>query len=222
MSQSSTLRAIKLKIFNMKSFSTALLLSLSVNLVKGDFEPSNLRKLANEKREGFIFNMADCPGKCLSYDESKVVDLQDCRYAENNKYWSINRSCGSDDSFFQIRHVLRDLCIREPKDCSKCNKDIELVACDASEAAWFSYGNLHKTAPKKYNLYSARCWLNEGLISALSTPSLEGKTCPEDQTVEACQRIEWNVDRFAKDVLYYEFSFNEVKTECDLELFPWQ
>lgn len=206
----------------MKIFYSGLLLAVALDATKADFDPSsNLRKLANG-RQGVLFNMADCPGKCLSYDANNIVDLQECRYAGSNKFWSINRSCGGNDGFFQIKHVSEDLCIREPTDCSTCNKDIELVACDSNDAAWFSYGNLHKTAPKKYNLYSARCWLNEGLISALSTPSLGGKTCPEDHTTGACQRIEWNVDRFAKDVLYYEFSFNEVRDECDSELFPWQ
>ena len=173
------------------------------------------------REDGYIFTMADCPGQCLSYNEQdKHIELQACKHAKNEKMWEIVKSCNNDESFFQIRHVVHNTCIAEPENCSVCNKGISLVDCNTEEAALFSYGNLHKTSPKAYNLYSARCWLKEGLISVLATPSLDAKTCPEDHSIGACERIEWNLDKFSKDVLYYEWSFNQIKSECDADLFP--
>jgi hypothetical protein len=49
---------------------------------------------------------------------------------------------------------------------------------------------------------------------ALSTPSLESK----DPT-GACHRVEWNLDHFSSDVLYYEWSYNEMKDQCEAEMF---
>jgi hypothetical protein len=169
--------------------------------------------------QGTIFTMAECPGKCLSLDEKKeIIELDDCHSASGKKFWSIDYSCAGSDSFFKIKHS-EGGCIADPEDCSICDKDIGLVNCDSHDAAWFSYGNLHKTSPKAYYLYSARCWLNEGKVSVLATPSLEAKTCPEDHSVGACERLEWNLDRFSSDVLYYEWSFNDVKETCDSSLF---
>jgi hypothetical protein len=187
---------------------------------------SGERNLYSEKAgekfdRNYIFTMADCPGKCLSTTatEPAIVDLEDCsgRLA-SDKYWEVLYNCAGEDSFFKISHVDSALCISEPDDCSVCDDEISLVSCDSDQAAWFSYGNLHKTSPKAYYLYSARCWLAEGKIAVLATPSLEAKTCPTDQSLGACQRIEWNVDRFSKDVLYYEFSFNPVSSDCSLSL----
>jgi hypothetical protein len=195
----------------MKIISTTLIFASVLDLARGQ----------NERTVGgFLFKMSDCPNKCLAYDElDQRIELESCRTSGNHKIWELDYSCGDKEGFFQIRHVLHSQCIADPEDCSACAKDINLVDCDNDQAAWFSYGSLRKTSPKAYNLYSARCWLNEGLVSVLATPSLESKTCPEDQSLGACQRIEWNVDHFSKDILYYEWSFNEVKTECGSELF---
>lgn len=204
----------------MKAISTALLFSAVFHGANGED-----RDLAEGERNvgGFLFTMADCPGKCLTYNSlDQKIELSACRTVGNSKVWELDYSCeGGKDGFFQVRHVIDGLCIADPADCSACNKEITLVDCDSDLAALFSYGNLHKTSPLAYNMYSARCWLNEGLISVLATPSLESKTCPEDQAAGACQRIEWNLDHFSKDVLFYEWSFNEVKTECDATLFPF-
>jgi hypothetical protein len=195
----------------MKIISTTLIFASVLDLARGQGE----RTVG-----GFLFKMSDCPNKCLAYDElDQRIELQSCRASGNDKVWELDYSCGDKEGFFQIRHVLNSQCIADPEDCSACGKDINLVDCDSDQAAWFSYGSLRKTSPKAYNLYSARCWLNEGLVSVLATPSLESKTCPEDQSISACQEIEWNVDHFSKDILYYEWSFNEVKTECGTELF---
>jgi hypothetical protein len=197
-----------------------LLLSSTFGSANAD-AVTNFRKLGNNRSVGgSLFHMADCPGKCLTYDETTAnVGLDPCKTGGNTKYWEIDYSCGGDESFFQIRHVIKSMCIADPTDCSQCNQDVALVDCDSDEAAWFSHGNIHKSGPKAYNLYSARCWMNEGLIMALSTPSLDAKECPEDQSAEACERLEWNEDRFSKDVLYYEWGFNTVKSECDFSLF---
>ena len=190
---------------------------------------SFLRQLGAEKIDGLIFTMADCPGRCMAYNElSKppMINLENCRESGTRKYWSVQKSCNGDESFFKIAfEPENDLCIADPKSCSTCidektcNKDIELVDCSSDEAAWFSYGNLHKTSPKSSYLYSARCWLNEGVVFALGTPSLEAKTCPEDHSVGACERLEWNLDRFSKDVLYYEWSYNSISNSCAPTLF---
>lgn len=200
----------------MKTIITALLISAASISAEG-----TLRQLNGDKTSGVIFTMADCPGKCLTYNSTGAVALDDCTFEGGDKYWTIDHNCGGSDSFFQIKHVKTqsNKCIADPDDCSSCNQGIALVDCESDRAAWFSYGNLHKTGPKQYNLYSARCWLNEGKIMTLSTPSMDAKTCPENQAKGACERIEWNVDRFAKDVLYYEWSMNQVKTECDDALF---
>jgi hypothetical protein len=145
------------------------------------------------------------------------VELADCGTPSSRKFWQVDVDCSGDTSFFKIRYG--DYCIQDPDDCSACDTGIGLVDCTDESAAWFSYGNLHKTSPKAYSLYNARCWLDEGLVSVLATPSLEAKTCADDQTVGACQRLEWNLDRFSRDVLYYEWSFNSVKQECDSSLF---
>lgn len=169
---------------------------------------------------GFLFEMADCPEKCLAYDVlDQRIELQTCRTAGNYKVWELDYGCGDKGGFFQIRNVLQSQCIADPEDCSACGKDINLVDCDTDQAAWFSYGTLQKTSPKAYNLYSARCWLNEGLVSVLATPSLDSKTCPDDHSLGACQKLEWNLDHFSKDILYYEWSFDEVKSECSSDLF---
>lgn len=174
------------------------------------------RNLNEKTGRGNIFTMAQCPGKCLSTTASQpaVVDLDDCVTSGNYKYWEVLYNCAGDTSFFKISHVESELCISEPDDCSVCDDAISLVDCDDDMAAWFSYGNLHKTSPKAYYLYSARCWLKEGQIAVLATPSLEAKTCPTDHSFGACQRVEWNLDHFSKDVLYYEFSFNPVSSHC--------
>lgn len=137
------------------------------------------------------------------------------------KYWSAVYDCESRDSFFKIENNGNGLCIADPLNCSSCEQDIGFVDCDSDAAAWFSYGNLHKTSPKAYYLYSARCWLNDGLIAVLATPSLEAKTCPINQAEGACERLEWNLDRFSKDVLYYEWSFNSLQREqqCSTSIF---
>lgn len=127
--------------------------------------------------------------------------------------------CG-DKSFFKIKHAADGWFLADQEDCSLGEENIlDLVECDSDEAALFSNGQLHKTSPKAYNLYSARCWLNEGLISVLATPSLNVNTCPEDHSIGACERIESNLDHFTKDVLFYEWSFNQVKSACDASLF---
>ena len=145
------------------------------------------------------------------------IELDHCKTLSSRKCWEVVYDCAGDTSFFKIRHG--DFCIEDPQDCSVCNKEIGLVSCDNEKAAWFSYGNLHKTSPKANFLYNARCWLEEGFVSVLATPSLEAKTCPEDHSVGACERLEWNLDRFSLDVLYYEWSFNPVKQECESSLF---
>jgi hypothetical protein len=204
----------------MKVVSAALILSVALNAVKGEE-----RDLVEGERNvgGFLFTMGDCPGKCLSYNPLDLkVELSTCRTVGNDKVWELDHSCNGDkEGFFQVRHVLEGLCIEDPEDCSACNQAITLVDCDSDLAAWFSYGSLHKKSPEAYNMYSARCWLNEGIVSVLATPSLESKTCPDDFAAGACQRVEWNLDHFSKDVLYYEWSYNEVKTECDSTLFPF-
>lgn len=164
--------------------------------------------------------MADCPGKCLSTTATQpaIVDLDDCSGSATDKYWEVLYNCAGEASFFKVSHVDTELCIADPDDCSVCDESVSLVSCDSDQAAWFSYGNLHKTSPKAYYLYSARCWLDEGQIAVLATPSLEAKTCPVDQSIGACQRIEWTMDRFSKDVLYYEFSFNPVSSQCSTSL----
>ena len=202
----------------------ALLLCAVLCSATGDDTNSMvLRGLQNNKGVGgYLFTMADCPGRCLIYNSTKNVpqiELESCKDSGNVKYWEIDDDCGNNEGFFKIRHVLQDKCIADPEDCSTCNKDIDLVDCNTDEAALFSYGDLHKKSPKAYNLYSARCWLNEGLISVLATPSLDAKTCPENHASGACHRLEWNLDRFSSDVLYYEWSFNRVRAECDVTLF---
>ena len=172
---------------------------------------------------GYQFSMADCPNRCLTYDSvHDLIELADCRTGGNKKAWELNYSCGQHrelKGFFQIRNVVNNKCVADPKDCSICNKDVSLVDCESDRAAWFSHGHLHKTAPKAYNLYSVRCWLNEGKVSVLTTPSMEAKTCPEDHSVGACQRLEWNADHYSRDIAYYEWSFNEIKTECEYGIF---
>ena len=200
----------------MKTILTAFLISATG--ISADGSLPLLRQLNNnDKTSGYILTMADCPGRCLTYNSTGTVILDDCTFEGGDKFWTIDHQCGGTGSFFQIKHVKtnNNRCIADPDDCSSCNQGITLVDCESDRAAWFSYGNLHKTGPKQYNLYSARCWLNEGKIMTLSTPSMDAKTCPENQAKGACERIEWNVDRFAKDVLYYEWSMNAVKTECD-------
>jgi len=188
-----------------------------------------------------IFTMADCPGKCLTTevidDSTTTIKLDECVRGGENKFWQNLYDCSdpgnnnnnnnyydNKKSFFKIRHVASGtsndeddtwLCIEDPTDCGVCNTGIELVPCSSEQAAWFSYGNLHKTSPKAYFLYSARCWLREGLISVLSTPSMVSKTCPEDHSAGACERLEWNLDHFSKDVQHYEWSFNKVNEQCD-------
>jgi len=187
-----------------------------------------------------IFTMADCPGKCLTTDvndSTTTIKLDDCIRGGANKYWENLYDCSdpgtnandyaNKKSFFKIRHVASGtsndeatwLCIEDPMDCGVCDTGIQLVPCSSEQAAWFSYGNLHKTSPKAYFLYSARCWLTEGMISVLSTPSMDSKTCPEDHSVGACERLEWNLDHYSKDVQHYEWSFNKVNEECDSFLF---
>jgi hypothetical protein len=61
--------------------------------------------------------------------------------------------------------------------------------------------------------------VDEGLISVLATPSLDSKTCPDNHAEGACERLEWNLHRFKSDVLAYEWSYNEVKENCDSSLF---
>lgn len=184
-----------------------------------------LRRLAsNDKTDrDFVFTMAKCPGKCLATigDAPPAIELDECSDTGGDKYWDLLYNCGGDhddSSFFKIRHVATQLCISDPDDCAVCDEVIRLVDCETDRAAWFSYGNLHKTSPKAYNLYSARCWLKEGRIAVLSTPSLDAKTCPQDQSTGACQRVEWNLDHFSSDVLYYEWSFNSVSSQCSTTL----
>mmetsp|Transcript_461 Transcript_461/g.714 ORF Transcript_461/g.714 Transcript_461/m.714 type:complete len:322 (+) Transcript_461:164-1129(+) len=191
----------------------ALLLSLAVEMVQGE----------GVYVGGYQFAMADCPNRCLTHDTSNDrIELADCRTGGNHKAWELNYSCGQHrelKGFFQIRNVLNNKCIADPEDCDVCNEDVSLVDCESSRAAWFSHGHLHKTAPKAYNLYSARCWLNEGRVRVLTTPSLESKTCPEDYSAGACHRLEWNSDHYSRDIVYYEWSFNEIKTECEYDIF---
>ena len=170
---------------------------------------------------GFLFTMSDCPGMCLTYNRIQgQIALSNCSTAGNMKVWEVDYSCGEEDGFFQVRNVMESKCIADPTDCSSCNQGVTLVDCDNNNAAWFSYGSLHKTGPNAYYLYNTRCWLKEGKVSALSTPSLDSKTCPEDFSAGACRRLEWNADHFSRDISYYEWGFNEVKTECDDTLFP--
>lgn len=223
-----------------KSTTLLLLSAVYFSSVRSSL-PTNLRKLGSNN--GFLFTMTDCPGKCLSYGDDSDVDtdnnndnenkindddlfeerrikLANCSDAGENKFWEKIDFCGGEQSFFQLRHVNYDKCVSDPPDCSACHKsEIDLVDCDSNQAAWFSYGNLHKTSPQAYYLYSARCWLNDGIVSVLATPSLDAKACPQNHAEGACQRIEWNTDRFSKDVLYYEWSFNSVKSECDADLY---
>ncbi|KAL3939111.1 MAG: hypothetical protein SGBAC_006114 [Bacillariaceae sp.] len=172
---------------------------------------------------GYQFAMAECPNKCLTHDTiNDRIELADCRTGGNHKAWELKYSCGEHKElkgFFQIRNVVNNKCIADPEDCAICNKDVSLVDCDSNRASWFSHGHLHKTSPKAYNLYSARCWLNEGQVRVLTTPSLESKVCPEDHSVGACQRLEWNNDHYSKDIVYYEWSFNKIKTECEYDIF---
>ncbi|CAJ1935059.1 unnamed protein product [Cylindrotheca closterium] len=191
----------------------ALLLSLAIGMVQGE----------GVYVGGYQFAMADCPNRCLTHDTiQNRVELADCRTGGNHKAWELNYSCGKHrelKGFFQIRNVLNNKCIADPEDCAICNKDVSLVDCESERAAWFSHGHLHKTAPKAYSLYSARCWLNEGQVRVLATPSLESKTCPEDFAAGACDRLEWNADHYSRDIVYYEWSFNEIKTECEYDIF---
>mmetsp|Transcript_1672 Transcript_1672/g.3245 ORF Transcript_1672/g.3245 Transcript_1672/m.3245 type:complete len:223 (-) Transcript_1672:134-802(-) len=180
------------------------------------------RNLAGGGRVGgYLFTMADCPGKCLTHNSTDLtVQMADCTTTGDDKMWELDWSCGNNkNGFFRIRNIVESLCIADPTDCAACHQeDIGLVDCDHDRAALFSYGNLHKTAPQSNHLYSARCWLHQGHISVLSTPSLAAKTCPQDCSVGACERLEWNSDHFSKDVLYYEWSFNDVRSECDADL----
>ena len=156
----------------------------------------------------------------VTVTDQAVLGLGDCPSQGQDKYWTILDDCGDGDSFFKVQNRVTELCIADPLDCSICNTDIGFVDCESEDAAWFSYGNLHKTSPKAYYLYSARCWLNEGLISTLATPSLDAMTCPDDQSAGACAQLEWNLDRFSKDVMYYEWSFNKMRRDdCAFILF---
>lgn len=173
--------------------------------------------------QGDLFTMPECPGKCMIYnDYYNIIQLGDCGTSGDARLWdSSYEGCdGGNSAFFKIKHVKTTrttrvaMCIADPKDCSVCNEDIGLVPCESETAAIFSYGELHRSAPKAYNLYNARCWLDEGKISVLATPSMESRK-PEG----ACNRIEWNLDRFASDVLYYEWAFNYVSNTCEAVLF---
>jgi hypothetical protein len=173
---------------------------------------------SGQSMRGVQLVMRDCPNKCLSYNSTDgQIDLRSCRTAGNDKLWELEYDCGR-ESFFRLRNVNYGLCIVEPESCTSCNKEITLVSCDSDQAALFSYGNLHKIGERASYLYSARCWLNEGEISVLSTPSLDSKSGPKDFTNAACGRLEWNLDRFNKDVLYYEWAMNRVRADCDAEL----
>lgn len=191
----------------------ALLFSLAIDLVLGE----------GVYVGGYQFAMADCPNRCLKHDTiHDRIELGDCRTGGNQKAWELNYSCGQHrelKGFFQIRNVINNKCIADPEVCAVCNKNVSLVDCESERAAWFSHGHLHKTAPKSYNLYSARCWLNEGRVSVLTTPSLEAKTCPEDHSAGACHQLEWNADHYSRDIVYYEWSFNEIKKECEYDIF---
>jgi hypothetical protein len=172
---------------------------------------------------GAIFTMPQCPGRCLTADDGSIK-LDDCGDMALQKYWNLIYECGGDTSFFKIESALKqNLCIADPIDCD-CDPlaaDIKLVNCDGPNAAWFSYGNLHKTGPNSFFLYSARCWLNEGKVAALQTPSKETKRCPTGTPfLPACTKLEWQKDDYSSDVSYYDWSYNIVKQQCDDSLFP--
>lgn len=183
--------------------------------------PDSSRQLA--ENYGAIFTMAQCPGRCLTADDGSIK-LDDCGSMDLQKHWNLIYGCGGDESFFLIESAMnKGLCIADPIDCDcdPTDADILLVDCDAPNAAWFSYGNLHKQAPNAFFLYSARCWLNEGKVAALQTPSKETKRCPTQQPfLPACTKLEWQKDDYSSDVSYYEWSFNIVKEQCDGSMFP--
>eukprot|EP00978_Attheya_sp_CCMP212_P030861 scaffold114805_cov56-Attheya_sp.AAC.2 len=166
--------------------------------------------------QGTLFTMANCPGKCMSFhNENATVGFGNCGTSASMKYWSLDHDCGSTESFFKINHEFTGLCISDPPDCSSPSKSVTMVDCASDAAAWFSYGKLHKTSPKAYNLYSASCWLNEGKLAVLATTSLDAKPDTVDLPTEACQKIEWTLDHYSSDVMYYEWSFNKIRDECN-------
>ena len=190
-------------------------LSFSKDIVSAPTHPhhqqrelNNNNNNNNNKDEGLLVTVADCPGKCLAYDdEPPTIELVDCRDAGRDKYWERINSCSDgDDGFFRLRNVVVDRCVSDPRDCASCDdKGVVLVDCDSDKAAWFSHGRLHSapSSPRATYLYSTRCWLRDGVVSALATPSLESKTCPENnaRAAGACRWLEWSSDRYSKDML---------------------
>jgi hypothetical protein len=140
------------------------------------------------------------PGKCMTIIETTgAVELDhDCNTSLSRKFWQVDYDCAG----------AIHLPSRFDTATSSALRILKTVVCAIWRSVWSIvtmseplgsaiHGNLHKTGPNAHFLYNARCWFDKGLVSALATPSLEAKTCPEDHSVGACQRLEWNLDRFS-------------------------